>query len=1089
LFKENNMKRINRLLIDSSSVLMACLHAAKSHENCIMTEFDDKEEIVPSAVDGYEIFLTSLERTLKDLGKVPSDIILVKDGSGSRELRRKVLPKYKDRPTKNPVFLEQFNIMEKRAEEMLWSYGALSVVKDREKGMVAKDIQLTKNPFDFGYEADDLIAAIWGEGDSIWSKDGDLLAAGDWYYDRQTNPDKFFGIAKKHIVVYKSLVGDQSDKIPGAKGFGKVAFVDMIAKYGDDVCDDFLDMLKNETLEELKDFAEDFKPFQKILDDTTKVYQSYGCAKFYHPGWNLDWQARFPETNGDLPKWNSTVTLMGADSFDLEEVGALLKEIKTGYMGLDIETYEDDESLEWGMKNKASNDKDPKLDVFGSHMTGLSLTCGENNQHVYYFPVEHADTDNLDLSQLTAILNKIPDDVDVIVHNSGFELPIVRKHCELRHDRGWLPNVLDTKIEKSYVNENTLSGLKLCTKTYLQYDQTSYTDVTQGRRMNEIPGIEVLDYGADDAVVVCPLHSLFRAIMDYEGTSHAFDECEQWSAYMFAEAFLNGQRFDLKRLKELEAENLKEHAEIIEKVDGFLMDLEWTKKVKKLKNGTKEIIDANRKAIKEAEGKILRWPGCIYEPIEELSGPEMKRMYLICAGETLNTKMRAVPKIGALIEEKGYPELGKAICEKDLDKINEIVSAVWEPAPVLNMGSSKQKCNLLYEALEYKVRLHGKISDKMREEGRKQGNPKADEDAFKLALIKDAGSEDEKEFLKLILRGVSLQTEQSLYFNPYVDMPNPKDGMVHYGTGHSAATTRRNTPNGPNVGQVSKKSPIREIYDAYADDMIWISCDWSGQELRLTAFRSGCEVMRACYPWDGPALDIHSLTGVEVIALEGTVMTYDEFTAARKDKEHPLYEIASKGRGAAKAVNFGDIYGQQKQGLALKLMITEDAAEAIMDAKAKAFPGVAQWKKDIRLRHREDGFATTLLGARKHLQLDGSWKDEHEYRSAANFEIQSPAAEQMKLAASKMWVRKLFDRFDAIFHFPVHDEMNASSDGDLKFIEEFHSIMLEPYGGMDLPIESSIEIGANFGDLTEIGTVFDVDLIKEKVEEVLHGNS
>jgi DNA polymerase I-like protein with 3'-5' exonuclease and polymerase domains/5'-3' exonuclease len=1035
------MKRINRLLIDSSSVLMACLFAAKDGENCILTTFNEKEEVVPAAGDGYEIFLSALLTTMKDLNFTPNQVILVKDGKGSRKLRQEVYPPYKKRPEKNPVFLEQFNLMQDMVEETLWSYGALSVVKD-------------------GYEADDILAAAWAKGDWIWSKDGDLMAAGDWYYNGVRNPsDKFLGIAKEHIVVYKSLVGDSSDKIPGCKGFGPAKFQDMLIKYGDEGCDEILDMLENDTLNELKDAADEFKPFQMILDDVDRVRQSYYCAKFHHPGWDLDWQCRFPETNGDLGKWERTETLMTASNLDLDEVRSRLSKSR-GYIGLDIETYEDEESLEWGLAN--ANDKGPKLDVYGSHMTGLSLTCGENNEHVYYFPVEHLDTANLNLDQLTEILNLIPDGIDVIVHNNAFELPIVRQHCELRFDRGWLPNVLDTAIEKSYVDENTPAGLKYCSKVYMKYRQVSYDEVVSQevideetgevtvikRRMNEIPATEVVSYGADDSVVTAQLHSQFRAIMDYEGTSDAFDQCEQWSAYMFAEAFLNGINLNLDRLEELRQINEAEAVEVKAEVDSYLM-------------------------------KIEGWPGTTLDPVTELTPAEVKRSYLIYTGEPLTTRVRNLDKMGKVIEGLGKRRFGVAVAEGDIDTINELMTSVWKPAPELNMGSPKQKCALLYDYLKYPVRLYGKVSDKMRAEGRKKGNPQANEAAFKFALINDAKSEDEKALLKAIIKGVALQTEQSLYFNPYPKMPNPKDGMVHPSTGQSKTTSRRMAPNAPNYAQVSKKSPIREVYDTFSESSLWVSLDWSGQELRGTAWQSQCSEMLKCYPKNGIAKDLHSMTAVKIDNMKGGDLNYEEVLSILADDSHEDYSRVVKLRKDAKAPAFGNIYGQTPIGLAMNQLIPEEEAELMFEALFAAFPGVGKWKEKREAFFKKNGYAVTLLGARKHLLLDGSWKDGHSLRSAGNFEIQSSAAEQMKLAISKFWVRKVFERHvGANFLMVVHDEANfcvEKGPGLLPFVKEVHEIMCEQYASQDIPVESSIEVGDSFGALRDIGTTFDED--------------
>ena len=210
-----------------------------------------------------------------------------------------------------------------------------------------------------------------------------------------------------------------------------------------------------------------------------------------------------------------------------------------------------------------------------------------------------------------------------------------------------------------------------------------------------------------------------------------------------------------------------------------------------------------------------------------------------------------------------------------------------------------------------------------------------------------------------------------------------------------------------------------------------------------------------------------------------TETDYEEFI--RNKKNDPF----KKARDAAKAVNFGSIYQQTKYGLAMKLIITEDEAEAIINAKAAAFPGVEQWKKDRREFHIREKYAITMLGARKHLILDGTWKDDSVLRSAGNFEVQSPAAEQAKIVMSKLWDRQFFERYPAEFKFPVHDEINFTCrrDSVVEALKEAHEIMVEQYADMTVPIASSIEIGPNFGQLHNIGEVFD----ESKILEVLEG--
>lgn len=78
------------------------------------------------------------------------------------------------------------------------------------------------------FEADDVIAALaLGSSQQILidSSDADFLVLVN---DRiQSTKDPIKGVDARHIRLYKTLVGDKSDNIPGLKGFGEKGFIDM----------------------------------------------------------------------------------------------------------------------------------------------------------------------------------------------------------------------------------------------------------------------------------------------------------------------------------------------------------------------------------------------------------------------------------------------------------------------------------------------------------------------------------------------------------------------------------------------------------------------------------------------------------------------------------------------------------------------------------------------------------------------------------------------------------------------------------------------------------------------------------------------
>lgn len=1037
-----------------------------------MVAFNEKQEIIPSQDDARAILIGSITKTLRELNMVPSQIILVKDGDRSKDFRRQFLPEYKTRDKGPPEFYEEFLSLLQFTEDTLLSYGAISVEKRH-------------------VEADDIIAALAEvmPDSVIWSGDKDLLAANcDLYFSGELNPDKFFGVSKKGITVYKALVGDKVDTVKGAKGYGESAFIDMITKYGDDSLDDMYDMLENKTLHELAPYAEDFKPFQKILADVENVYACFQCVKFHHPGFqDLKWKARYPKGNGTFPQWDLEIKLITASMLTPEFLKKFRQELKDtpGYIGFDIETWQDAESLAWGWANKSKQSKGPKLDVYGSHMAGFSITAGVNSRTCYYFPVDHAETDNIELDDMTMLLNMVPDDKHLVVWNAAFELPIVRKHCELRFDRGWLPNVLDTLIMHSYVNENETHKLKTNTKAWLDYDQVIYDEVTASpgsgtfdsdadedseggedeevlsRQMNELTGKEVVAYGCDDSIVTLALANLFEVIMKYEGTYRAFMMCEPDPAYLVAEAFLNGQKFDLERLAELDKANAEEFEKLMVEIKAKLIDLEW-------QEGDP----------KDGVTWTCRMPGCVFEPALSFTGAEIKKVYKQVTGDDLKTTVRTPEKVLGLIG-------GEFASVKTVEELNSLGASMFKPDPQLNLGSPTQMGVLLYEAMGFPVRLRGKLTDKMRAKGQTQGNRKSNESAIRHAIMYDA-SEEQKELLLLLIKAKGLVTDRSLYLTPYPAMPNPKSGMVHPNPGQSRTKTRRFAPSGPNVGQVSKKSPIREVYAAPEPGMVCWSLDFSGQELRITAHRSQCEVMSACYPKGGKSTDVHSIVGIKVAEeLEGLHYEYDEFVDIINSDDHPDKKKLKEFRAAGKRQVFGSVYGQTEIGLAEKLLVTVERARQIVAANDAAFPGVARWKEETSKRLQENGYGTTLLGARRHLILDGSWKDQHELRSGINSEVQGPAAEQTKLVMAEMWRNRIFDRYDATFSFPVHDQVVGfvSKNDAVEFIREAHRIMTMPFADMDIDVESSIDIGINFGKLTELGAEFSEEKILEELNK------
>lgn len=158
--------------------------------------------------DPYELFLALVE---KHRGK---RIEIVCDTPSSRDHRRRLFEGYKAGRggQDDPVYFTIYNNVVKIGQH----FDNIKVVKVH------------------GGEADDYIACQARKGDEVISNDKDLwhlIAFGVKVYvngntkvDEQLIEQKFYSHNPEHIILYKTLVGDPSDNIPGKKGFGKVAY-------------------------------------------------------------------------------------------------------------------------------------------------------------------------------------------------------------------------------------------------------------------------------------------------------------------------------------------------------------------------------------------------------------------------------------------------------------------------------------------------------------------------------------------------------------------------------------------------------------------------------------------------------------------------------------------------------------------------------------------------------------------------------------------------------------------------------------------------------------------------------------------------
>jgi 5'-3' exonuclease len=420
---------MKRALIDLSSVLWTCLLAGKDTEFGREFEHEGKTIRVNSASFGYENVINHLLVVMDDLKIVPMDMIFVSEGKSSKQERQSLHAGYKAGRERHPAQYEQFNLCKQLVLDAFLGLGAQHAWQDH--GVEADDV--------IGYLALNLEGERW-----IVSGDKDLaqLVGGDVHHWRAGAVDKNpFGDFRHDLIpVAIALVGDSSDKIPGAKGFGPKAFEKLVELFGDSGLEMMRELILSKNLLALQEDLAEMRDLQKIIDDADSVYLSYELGRLRIEKINtlcrpLSWQAGMVKPRESceddrLRKWAGTKRIVSAENYSEAADWARKQIAASPFVTLDIETSTPPESDEW----LEVAGKEDKVDVFGSELTSVQITFGPNVQHTVYLPVDNVEEpgiSNLSVNQTFDFIRLIPRDKITYVHNSQFELVVLKNTADV----------------------------------------------------------------------------------------------------------------------------------------------------------------------------------------------------------------------------------------------------------------------------------------------------------------------------------------------------------------------------------------------------------------------------------------------------------------------------------------------------------------------------------------------------------------------------------------------------------------------------------------------------------------------------------
>ena len=911
-----------------------------------------------------------------------------------------------------------------------------------------------------GVEGDDVIAwlcqGLRNDPKAVHTVDGDLTALVDdntvvFLKDGpHTAQDEggYKGVPYRFVSLYKSLIGDTSDEYGGIKGFGPAAWeklVDTIGEDGLQVLQDGIDKLSAEGIDALMVEHPDSKELVKIRSNWSSWRTMWMVAKL-HP--ELCWKPlahKFPDV-----RWVKRVPSAERMQRVLNEVGCsdlysnfesampqvipvdapmlaaikdqLISEIAASdVVAFDYETYD---TKKQASLQQATSGKH-YVDMINSKITGAGFCFGKHGENVLYLSADHRDTANCDVQEILDLIKAAQTKSQLVVHNLYFEGTVTaRNFNDFR-----LENVHDTMVMMRYIDENEQYGLKACSLRDLNYHQASFEETTQGRDMCDLSLDEVLQYGADDALVTFHLYDLYVLKAKLDGCYDHY--CSVVNATpALVDAHLNGVRIDWEFQQQFHEDDIRVRDESLSKMRELLEANCSNPTQPEHFAGVKSYMEYEAKFIRESTRRKLKAKNVpadkIGEQVKAALEREEEKMYEGCRyvpyieEEVMPSFSPTARQLNPAAVALGLPEIDKVTQEalgKYLDDCHFGTFGENKPSP-----EQSEWLSILARALAagvFSTRKNSEEAVKARE-------------LLGQATQKVAGVEP-----KLVRTGTELQLNSSPQMQKLLygmlalpvrtySKPTPTRSEYGYrdggpGTDEQAVTTALalDVEDGSwkaevldlllkCKGAMTRISLYHEKYPLWrreGTDVIHPQFRLCGTDTRrptgtdpnmLQVSKKEPRMRREFIPPSPDYLVVaidYAAQEIRLMASESkdpvmcsvyldeperdlhsmtgsaiVEMDYFQFIAAMADAHHPMHKTVKNARKKAKTVNFGLAYGSGPSTLAVKLIISLDEARELQAKTMGLYARLKDWKEEAEAKLMEQGFLATPFGTKRHAQ-------------------------------------------------------------------------------------------------------------------------
>jgi len=390
-------------------------------------------------------------------------------------------------------------------------------------------------------------------------------------------------------------------------------------------------------------------------------------------------------------------------------------------------------------------------------------------------------------------------------------------------------------------------------------------------------------------------------------------------------------------------------------------------------------------------------------------------------------------KNGVKVDTDFLKNMSKDLLKKIEGLEKKIFSIAGEK---FNVASPTQLKEILFDTLKIPTKGLGKT---------KTGISSA---AAELEKLKN-----EHEIIPLIMDHREFSKLQSTYTDAIPKLVNKKTGRVHTNFNQTITATGRLSSSHPNLQNIPIRTEVgQQIRNAFVAEKgrALMAADYSQIELRIIASLANDKSMISGFQ---AGEDIHKRTAAEIHNVS-------------QDK------VTKQMRRAAKAINFGIIYGMGAYGLAMREGISNKEAKEFIEKYFTLHKDIKKYLEKTKELAREHGYVETLFGRRRYLPEIHSGM--HQVKAAAermaiNHPVQGTAADIMKLAMIEILKKLPKVSKDTKMVLQVHDELVFEvPKGEEKKVAKFLKQEMEHVYSLRVPIEVHVETGRSWGEMEKI---------------------